>query len=307
MSNLFLKFKFKNFMYFLDLCLFHISWNKKNFLTYKTVLSNVRFWVLAFLIKSKIIFNFVLNTIDKVIFIINKLLNFFQQKRANIINFKYLRKEIISNIYSSFSTKILISGTVSLILYSLICIFVIAVFSMEGFSPFKFIINYNLFKPISFLLQFFLLKLNTFLFEQVYFENINPIEFKNTFDLSWVFESEKSYIPINYCFDKPILMSNSNWYENFNYIINNITNINKRELVQLNTHLFISSLNKEIFIVILLLALLNLLHIYIAFYSLGYDYLFKKLALKNIIVLFFISSTTLYISLYEFLFLLETW
>jgi hypothetical protein len=39
--------------------------------------------------------------------------------------------------------------------------------------------------------------------------------------------------------------------------------------------------------------LINILHTFIAFLSLGYDYLLKKLTLKNILILYFISSTTL--------------
>lgn len=48
---------------------------------------------------------------------------------------------------------------------------------------------------------------------------------------------------------------------------------------------------------ILIICLMNVLHTFIAFLSLGYDYLLKKLTFENILILYFISSTTLQIFL----------
>lgn len=53
----------------------------------------------------------------------------------------------------------------------------------------------------------------------------------------------------------------------------------------------------QINILILIISLMNLLHTFIAFLSLGYDYLLKKLTFENILILYIISSTTLQVFL----------
>lgn len=55
--------------------------------------------------------------------------------------------------------------------------------------------------------------------------------------------------------------------------------------------------NLQVNFLILIICLINILHTFIAFLSLGYDYLLKKLTFENILILYFISSTTLQIFL----------
>ena len=76
----------------------------------------------------------------------------------------------------------------------------------------------------------------------------------------------------------------------FLFIISLYSSKNCNLEILLNNYLL-----KEILTVIFFIILINIIHTLIAFYSIGYDYLLKKLTSKNEIVLYFITSTTLYI------------
>ena len=58
-----------------------------------------------------------------------------------------------------------------------------------------------------------------------------------------------------------------------------------------------SKFHLELLILIIIFFLLNILHTFLAFFSLGYDYILKKLTLKNISILFIIISIGLQIFL----------
>lgn len=100
-------------------------------------------------------------------------------------------------------------------------------------------------------------------------------------------------------------------YFNYNFNYNLINNIEKFAGIYLTekfnlSFIFNSKLVSKFYFLISIIYLINILHTFIAFLSLGYDYLLKKLTQKNIFILYFISSTTLQL-FFKILFIYFFW
>lgn len=160
-------------------------------------------------------------------------------------NIKIRKLFFINNLYNSFSSKILLSGTAFFSIYILIFVLVLII-----------------------ILPFFVLKQQTIVLCGLDNSNFDLLE--------KVFFNTKTKNLLNFSFLENIL------YEN------EIKFFDSLSLTKIH---FVSCLLLSCFLFILL----NIIHSFLAFLSLCYDYLLKKLNSENFFVLFIISSTTLQI------------
>lgn len=160
-------------------------------------------------------------------------------------NIKIRKLFFINNLYNSFSSKILLSGTAFFSIYILIFVFLLVII-----IPFFFIKQQGLTVGG-------LNTLDSDLLGKVYFN----VKTSNTLNFSFL---------ENVIFEKNIKIFN----------ILSLTQIHFCFCLVLSLFLFIG---------------LNIIHSFLSFLSLCYDYLLKKLNSENFFVLFIISSTTLQI------------
>jgi len=160
-------------------------------------------------------------------------------------NVKIRKLFFINNLYNSFSSKILLSGTAFFSIYILIFIFVLII-----------------------ILPFFILK------QQIIV--LDSLDILDSDLLGKVYFNVKTQNLLNFSFLENIFSKNE------------ITTFNSLSLAKI--HFFFCLL-----LSCFLFILLNIIHSFLAFLSLCYDYLLKKLNSENFFVLFIISSTTLQI------------
>ena len=187
----------------------------------------------------------------------------------------------INNLYNSFSSKILLSGTAFFSVYILIFVLlVIIILPFFYVAPKIIVVEHMDIKSFFDVYKDSVCskKQMSTLYGELYSlflnKNVNTLTLNN-------------FNPDLFCL---LLDTKTKEVELVNNILNTKAFLNFKQLVLVKLYFFpFLLLSLSLFI------LLNIIHSFLAFLSLCYDYLLKKLNSENFFVLFIISSTTLHI------------